>query len=92
MADKLMCPFCSKPLEKDDYCYIAACMNHDCDGGYWIGIDTWKQIIAWKQSATVLQKKLDKAMEALEFVRAHSLGDTFACAARTIREIKDMKD
>lgn len=60
MTDKLTCPFCGEPLEKDDYCYIAACMNCDCDGGYWIGIDTWRQIIGWKQTATVLQKKLDK--------------------------------
>lgn len=68
MTDKLICPFCGKPLDiiDGDNDYLT-CGNFHCCGGFCVQAEVWEQIISWKQTAIVLQKKLHKAMGALGY-------------------------
>lgn len=71
MTDKLLCPFCNKPLQpthriEDEY----FCENYDCPQTSitWIGTSS-----LWKAFADT-KKKLDIAVSALKYIKDGNLG------------------
>ena len=98
MPDKLICPFCGEPLDiiDEDNDYLT-CGNFHCCGGFCVQAEVWKQIITWKQSATALQKKLDKAMDVLDavietFEESPGYEKLAVMLIKQYKEIEDIKE
>lgn len=95
MTDTLICPFCGEPLYPDsneEFDYLT-CENFYCDASIYMRTDTWQQIIAWKQSATVLKKKLDRlTIAANRCLNKFAHERIHAELKAALKEIEDIKE